>query len=903
MPNKDTYDLKTRYVELMQGENTRIISFCVHRNALRAMCLTGRKYADNSSRFKLVQSNIILSMVLSGDDSMRTAIRRSIEAAQGANRTNEWAAATAALVAANIVSSFGLTSNRAQISAAEQENYAGIAAQVVANVSSTTDSGVESREADSNAIEAFSKTRHTPEADSEEASAALTEAQHAATFAAEFANEAKINTKIGIDALFKSCLHDISNKNNPNLLRSSLWAPEFENHGKEIENKLIKLLIEAEMDFLAEDLSNLLDGRQALNRIKNYRLNLSEVITQDAELLRRAIVLGEDTEPSQNVRILLLGSGGAGKSELGDRLKGIKYKGDVRTATRGVEIHTDDSVDLNSLLSDYDELFDGISSPLTTYLWDFGGQKLFHGLHATFMHENAVYLLVVDSRHEQAVDYWLHQVQHLAGPGASVLIVTNEYENCELKQNETRLRRLFPKLISDDSFHYFPCIQDLSPEFVNHLLNVCMDSRKRIFSTTVKVIDELKAKFSNQQFLYTHEIDNIIGRTFGNADKSDDSIHQQLKQLGKVVYLDGHSGKVCLNPDWLIDSAYTLINSALIKNNKGKISKTEIHNSKNQIFGGNAVSDEDIGQLLAYIEQVGQCTKIDDFYLFPDATGSNEPEDPNLYDKRATTLDILFDLPYFPIGLHASFVNSLHGKWNLSIEPDSIWREGFILNGVDTQNRSFQIATIEYEMRNGAVRVHTLLDNPRLISETLDQIKMYLENVMASTGIEKPVTPYISYGGSYKSMNWEEFKIILNQNGQTIPSAIINFTGALSMGNKYVNKDNSFQGGLIQGGKDNIQTSTISYAPVDKESILILATVIKRYLADKDRLSPEELAAVTETNSAIAQDDHSKLPQLWNAFRNATSFAANASTAAQFAIDHKVPILAALVTASAKLTS
>lgn len=84
---------------------------------------------------------------------------------------------------------------------------------------------------------------------------------------------------------------------------------------------------------------------------------------------------------------------------------------------------------------------------MSLYLWDFGGQTIFHGLHSAFFHKNCVYVLVVDSRHEQAPDEWLHQIRHLAGSQAKVLLVMNWYEGCETRQNETRLIREFPDLL------------------------------------------------------------------------------------------------------------------------------------------------------------------------------------------------------------------------------------------------------------------------------------------------------------------------------------------------------------------------------------------------------------------------------------------------------------------------
>lgn len=86
---------------------------------------------------------------------------------------------------------------------------------------------------------------------------------------------------------------------------------------------------------------------------------------------------------------------------------------------------------------------------------DFCGQTIFHGLHSAFLHENCVYILVVDSRHEQAPDAWLQQIRHLTQAKAKVLLVTNWHEACDTQQNETRLLREFPDLLTGHQFFLF----------------------------------------------------------------------------------------------------------------------------------------------------------------------------------------------------------------------------------------------------------------------------------------------------------------------------------------------------------------------------------------------------------------------------------------------------------------
>lgn len=160
------------------------------------------------------------------------------------------------------------------------------------------------------------------------------------------------------------------------------------------------------LDFIAKDMEQLWSMGSGYKEplgvhAQNYFKNLSDTITSDPVALRESILGGKDAaEKLQTVRILLLGPGGAGKSSLRDRLLGHSLKESInKKSTAGVEYEwLDKSVlrDITPSLS--------LDSELKLRLWDFGGQTIFYGLHRAFLHENCVYVLVVDSRHEQAPD-------------------------------------------------------------------------------------------------------------------------------------------------------------------------------------------------------------------------------------------------------------------------------------------------------------------------------------------------------------------------------------------------------------------------------------------------------------------------------------------------------------------
>jgi internalin A len=81
------------------------------------------------------------------------------------------------------------------------------------------------------------------------------------------------------------------------------------------------------------------------------------------------------------VKVLFLGNVGAGKTQLCRRLRGLIFDPSVPT-THGIQLG-EMAVDL-----------EGFPEPVRMNLWDFGGQDIYHGSHALFLHGQAIFLLL-----------------------------------------------------------------------------------------------------------------------------------------------------------------------------------------------------------------------------------------------------------------------------------------------------------------------------------------------------------------------------------------------------------------------------------------------------------------------------------------------------------------------------
>ena len=102
----------------------------------------------------------------------------------------------------------------------------------------------------------------------------------------------------------------------------------------------------------------------------------------------------------------------------------------------------------------------GVAEPVCLNLWDFGGQDIYHGSHALFLHGHAIFLILwtpelerqttyqedsLSLRH-RPLSYWVDYLRAFAGTDASMLIVQS--------QCDTRDKRMLHPPAQLDDFPY-----------------------------------------------------------------------------------------------------------------------------------------------------------------------------------------------------------------------------------------------------------------------------------------------------------------------------------------------------------------------------------------------------------------------------------------------------------------
>ncbi|WP_428645066.1 COR domain-containing protein, partial [Roseibium sp.] len=141
------------------------------------------------------------------------------------------------------------------------------------------------------------------------------------------------------------------------------------------------------------------------------------------ELAAHCADLGDNPERLSDVKLMVLGNGRVGKTQLVRRLQGRAYQ-DNSDSTHGILVES----------TPLPIGHDGETVPVK--IWDFGGQDIYHATHALFYRTRAIFLICwhPDFENEKTVDldgfrsrnhelpYWLKHVQHCADRSGAVLV-------------------------------------------------------------------------------------------------------------------------------------------------------------------------------------------------------------------------------------------------------------------------------------------------------------------------------------------------------------------------------------------------------------------------------------------------------------------------------------------------
>ena len=276
-----------------------------------------------------------------------------------------------------------------------------------------------------------------------------------------------------------------------------------------------------------------------------------------------------DTE----IKIFVLGNGGVGKSHLCNRLMRNPYPADPASipSTHGIQIAEFD-LDIEA------------PQPARVNLWDFGGQEIYHGSHALFLQQRAVFVVLwtpdresgtfhdgVPMRH-RPLQYWLDYVRNVAGDEARVLVVQSQCDD------DDQVAPLPCPLPADFKFIRPLTVSSRTGLGLRELRGAMAGSIEKLFRKRLPMIGvgrvevrrRLRELAATRRTLSLDEYRELCAEEPTEADGSDtntsplvsnpDALLSFLHESG-VVFHKAHlfNSRIILDQNWALEAIYTLL--------------------------------------------------------------------------------------------------------------------------------------------------------------------------------------------------------------------------------------------------------------------------------------------------------------------------------------------------------
>ena len=286
------------------------------------------------------------------------------------------------------------------------------------------------------------------------------------------------------------------------------------------------------------------------------------------------IVAEEEAKPLNEVKVVFLGDGGAGKSHTIARLlkDGVQTADFPNISTPGIVIQ-----DMIYAIGDRD---------VKVHFWDFGGQEILHSMHRMFLTKRTLYVVMLnvrDGNQDERARYWLHNLRSFA-EGAPVLLVLNQMDmNKNASINEEDLRKLYPGLTEVVKLSTLTYSDE---RFKSDFIDVLLEQIGGMEILDLPLITAGRRVKERLQTMTESYIHGDIFRQYCDecGVKGSDAVRRDLlEQFGQLgvsfCYSDSTEleDHVVLKPDWITNAIYIILFNKVETVTNGLVSHDTIY--------------------------------------------------------------------------------------------------------------------------------------------------------------------------------------------------------------------------------------------------------------------------------------------------------------------------------------
>lgn len=374
--------------------------------------------------------------------------------------------------------------------------------------------------------------------------------------------------------------------------------------------------------------------------------------------------------PLHEAKLIFIGWGSVGKTSLINALmSGTGTFSPEQQKTDGIDIKTwrvkrgKDRIKLN--------------------VWDFGGQEIMHATHKFFMSARSAYVIVVDSRADDAygelgIEYWLKLIRSYAGE-VPIVVALNKCDQHKLEIPHLALRAKYPHIVT---FVKTSCASHIGIEELRQAVEQAIAQLPHIDDVLPESYFTIKNKLEllpNDYLSYEAYLDicRKIDPEFGEV--SSQSLMHLLHDLGIMFnFRDEHTSALhlqVLKPEWVTNGVYQIITAPLLGQRRGILNSSEIARILDAKEYPNNVVRSYIMQLMLRFELCFQMTDSLETYFIPAAFPQDQPNNLQWQYAAADLLRFQYRYDVMPGTIMSRFIVKVHHR----IKDHYYWRNGVIL--------------------------------------------------------------------------------------------------------------------------------------------------------------------------------------------------------------------------------
>ena len=275
-------------------------------------------------------------------------------------------------------------------------------------------------------------------------------------------------------------------------------------------------------------------------------------------ILRYYFQVRAGKRPLNEVKFILMGRGGVGKTSLVNRLVRNEFIPDL-SKTEGIQI-TQWPVTVGA-------------ETVRLHIWDFGGQEMMHATHQFFLTERSLYLVVLSGREgaeDEDAEYWLKLASSF-GSGSPVIVVLNKMNEHRFDVNRRALLQKYPSI---QTFVASDCKSGLGIADLKNALCTTLSAWKEWRVAFPAAWFKIKERLAGMTESYlSFEQFQEVCRNLGERDTgAHAALAGYLHDLGIALnYKDDPRLREThvLNPHWVTGGIYRILNAKVLASTKG----------------------------------------------------------------------------------------------------------------------------------------------------------------------------------------------------------------------------------------------------------------------------------------------------------------------------------------------